>query len=263
MRKKLALLISGNGTTAEVVIKACKNGGLTDFDPFVISSRKDALGIERTRNLGVETFVVDRDSFTNIDDFGDELLKKLDEQKTDFILLCGWLPLITSNIIEAFRNKIINQHPGALDPGRAGFGGKGLSNPFRVTCAAISYCWLTGEKPWIESDIHFVTENFDSGELLRILKVDLPFEMKKMTLDEIKKNKEDLIEKTKEAVRLLYPVEYKNVIQTLQKFADGKIEIVKREKPLIPKENVEFLESAKELAIELFPHQNLVVEEYK
>ena len=263
MQKRLALLISGNGTTAEAVIKACQDSQLNGFDPFVISSRSDAPGIERAKKLGVETFVIDRDKFDSIDKFGEELLNKLKELKTDFILLCGWLPLITSNIIDTYRNKIINQHPGALDPGRAGFGGKGLSNPFRVTCAVIVYCWLTGEKSWTESDIHYVTENFDQGELVRVLKVELPFEKIKLSLDQMKQNEDELVEKTKEAVKILYPLEYQNVINTLQKFANGDVGIFKRKYPLIPQENIPLLSAAKEIAIKLFPHQNLSADNYE
>lgn len=261
--KKLALLISGNGTTAEAVIRACKEGKLTGFDPFVISSSPTALGVERAKKLGVSTFVVERDKFESIDKFGEELLKKLRGLNTDFILLCGWLPLITTNVIDTYRNKIINQHPGALDPGSAGFGGKGLSNPFRVTCSVIAYCWLTGEKPWTESDIHFVAEDFDQGELVGTLRVDLPLEKKQLTLEEVKENKEELIEKTKEAVKILYPLEYQNVINTLQKFANGDIEIFKRKYPLIPKENIPLMSAAKEIAIKLFPHQNLSADNYE
>ncbi|MBI2011881.1 hypothetical protein HYS91_03880 [Candidatus Daviesbacteria bacterium] len=254
---KTALLISGNGTTAEAVIKACQDRRLKNIDPFVISSKSDVPGIERAKKLNIATYVVDKKLFKSLEEFGEELLKVLENLRTELILLCGWIPLIPGNIILRYKNRIINQHPGPLDPGRADFGGKGLSTPYRVTCARVGYVWLTGEDPWTEATTQFVEEKFDKGEVIKALKVDLPIDKRQISFARLFQNQDELMETTKKCVEYLYPHEYQNVVDTLKDFSFGIVKNFKRAKPLIPSKNIYLLEQAKDLAIKLYPVFNL------
>ena len=123
---RFAMLISGSGTTAEAVLKAWRNGEIDSMLPVaVIASRSDALGIEKARALGVPTFVADNSI----------LLPLLRQLRVDVGFQNGWLPLTPALMVRAYKGRIINQHPGPLDPaGPVDFGGHGMYGA-RVTAA--------------------------------------------------------------------------------------------------------------------------------
>lgn len=254
---RTAILISGNGTTAEAVIKACQNNTLTGIEPFVISSNPNAKGNERVKELGIEPHILDKNSFSSTKEFADVLYELIEKLDPDLISLQGWLHLIPVEIVQKFRNRIVNQHPGPIDPGREGFGGVGMSTPYRVNCALLAYVWMSGEKLAAESDTHFVTEEFDQGDLIRIQEMPIPLKKNLVTIKELRENREELIQTTHEVQRKFYPVEHENVIATLQLFTDGKAKPIKRDKPLIRDDKIPLLLEAKNLAMELFPKYNL------
>lgn len=255
--KKVVILISGGGTTAEATIKAIKKNELTGLTPVVISSNKNAKGNERVRNLGIELHIIDKDDYEIRANFYKKLEHLLDEIEPDIISLQGWLLLIPKSIVQKYNGKIINQHPGPLDPGRPDFGGKGMLTPYRTNSARIAYVWATGEDAWTESDTHFVTEEFDKGGIIRTEKMTIPEKNKKITIQELRANPEELVQTTHEVQKMFYAVEHHNVIKSLQLFADGKVQEWKREKPLVKDEYVSILTDAKKLATELFPNYNL------
>ncbi len=254
--KNVAILISGGGTTAEATIKAAQNGQLKDIKIFVISSNPNAKGNERVKSLGITPFILDREKFTK-EEFDKKLFDLLDDLQIDIISLQGWLLLIASEIVKKYQGRIFNQHPGPMDPGRPDFGGVGMSTPYRVNSALLAYIWTTGENLTAESDTHFVTEEFDMGDLIRTEGMDIPRKEKLVTIEQLRQNPQELIDTTHIVQKEFYPVEHKNVIATLQLFLEGKAAGIKREKPLIPDKNVDILNEAKKLAMELFPKHNL------
>ena len=147
----------------------------------------------------------------------------------------------------------INQHPGPLDGKRKDFGGKGMYGS-RVTCARLVYEWVTEKKePWSEATTHHVTQKCDEGELIRVVRMDIDSFNHPVTIAELRKNPDSLVETTKKVQKELLPVEHENVIATLAAFARGVYPSFSRSKPLIPPEQKETLFKAKKLAIELFP----------
>jgi len=246
--KRLAILISGGGTTAEAIIKACQEKRLRGILPtIVISSRFDALGIQKAKNLGVKTIVISPKEFKSKKEFGKRLIRILKKYKIDLVSQNGWLPLTPKQVTEEYRGRIINQHPGPLDPGRKfDFGGKEMYGA-RVMCARLAYAWLTKEKkPWTEATVHFANEQYDKGDLLRTEKMSLPPLRGKF-------NEQILKEKTLELQKQLLPLEHKNVIESLRMLAKGEVKGFRRKKPLIHKKNEKILLKAKEIAFRLFP----------
>lgn len=259
MRKRLktALFISGGGTSACAVLKACLEKKLTQIEPIVISSNPNAKGNQRTAVLGFSPTIIDRTSFATLAKFGNELLSLLQKNKIELIFLQGWIPLIPANVIHAYDGNIVNQHPGPLDPGRIDFGGKGMSTPYRVNCARIAYSWMSGKDNWTQSVTHFVVEEFDMGNLIRTEKMSFPAKKQQLTIASLRKHPQELIETTHEVQKQFYPIEHQNVIATLQLFSDGKAKGFKRKNPLIPSDKIPLVLEAKKLAIELFPSYNL------
>lgn len=252
---RLAIFISGGGTTAEAIIKACKNGELQGISPcLVISSRKNAGGINITKGLGIPTFVVGPKKYKTSKQFGEALLALLKKYQIDIISQNGWLPLTPTNVVTAYRGKIINQHPGPLDPGRKyDFGGKGMYGA-RVIGARLIYSWLTKRDFWTEATTHLVTDKYDEGNLLKTVKLYYKFTSYPNTRKELEKNQEYIINKTKQIQERLILLEHKNMIETLNQFSNGGVKENIRLEVLIAEKNKNILEYAKQLAIELFPY---------
>lgn len=256
---KIALLISGGGTTASAVIEAYQKGELTGITPVgVISSRPDALGIAKAKALGIETFVVERRLYNSPELFGEEILRILRLLHVDLVSQNGWLPLTPDNVIEAYNGMIVNQHPGPLDPGRLiDFGGKGMYGA-RVVCACVAYAWLTGNDFTTEATTHFVAPKlgFDKGDLIRVTKMQIPRRITPVTIADLQLDasiQQDLCKETKDTQKILLPLEHENVIETLRLFAQRKVKGFRRPEPLIPSEYEMHAINAKKIAIQLFP----------
>lgn len=252
---KTALLISGGGTTAEAVIKAAHDKRFKKIEPIlVIASRPDAGGIKKAQNLGVETHVINPADFSSPQRFNELLLKALLDRHIKLVSQNGWLPLTPANVVETYRKRIINQHPGPLDPGRdIDFGGRGMYGS-RVTAARLAYLWATGDDRFTEATTHFVTEEFDRGEIIRAVRMNLPALSRIISIAEMTAKPQPLIEATAQVQAALLPVEHENVIQTLIDFENGEAYGHVRPAPLIPEKYYDILSEAKQLAIQLFPN---------
>src|SRR3989338_6762401 len=126
---KLALFISGGGSTAEAVIVACRKRILKMSPSLVVASKSGIGGIEKAHKLGMEkkdVMIVDPQRFATHQSFGAKLISECRKREIDIIGQFGWLPLTPANLINEFEGRIINQHPGPLDPPRSDFGGKGM-----------------------------------------------------------------------------------------------------------------------------------------
>lgn len=256
---KLAILISGGGTTAQAIIHATKNGSLENLvtPAVVISSNPNATGLMKATQLGIPTEIVERKNYKKDEEFGKDLLQILQKYNVEFISQNGWLPLLPRNVIAEFPNHIINQHPGPLDPGYEDFGGKGMYGA-RVTCARLLYClFIQNTDPWTESDIHYVTNEFDRGSLIRIVKMGLPKVERRITPEDCEYSiavQEYVKHITEQIQAKLLPIEHENVIVSLKEFAKGRMPEKIRESRLVPEENLSVLHTAKKIAIHLFPN---------
>jgi len=251
---RLGVLISGGGSTAEAVIMACQEGRLSRVEPVVvISSRPEAPGIQKARDLGIETLVVQPRRSASPKAFGEELLIILKTANVDLVSQNGWLPKTPDSIVEEYEGRIINQHPGPLDPGRVDFGGWRMYGA-RVTCARLAHQWITGEEnPWTESTIHHVVDEYDQGDLIRVLRMEMTSHFRLETINELGQNPQYLVETTRRVQTQLLPLEHENVIAVLHSFTEGQVPKFERSMPLVPKNDEFIVNQAKELAIQLFP----------
>ena len=145
---KSAVFVSEGGTDLQSVIDAVKNNSINGEIAIVISNRKNAYGLERARQAGIETAVVRKD---------DELIvKMLKERNVGLVVLAGYLAILTDVLIDAYPNKIINIHPSLIPsfcgPGHYGMHvhEKGLARGVKVTGATV----------------HFVSSEVDGGPII-------------------------------------------------------------------------------------------------
>lgn len=144
---RLAVLISGGGTDLQSIIDEHKKGNINCEIALVISNRKSAYGLERAKQAGISTACIKDQK---------ELLKKLQDEKIDFIVLAGYLAILQEDLIKAYPNKIINIHP-SLIPSFCGPGMYGLHVHEAVLAKGVKVSGAT---------VHFVSEEVDGGPII-------------------------------------------------------------------------------------------------
>jgi len=237
---RIALFISGGGTTMEAIIKACKSNILQNIIPvLVVASKSNILGIKKALNCGIQEediVVLNRRSFITEENFGQAILSECKKRNVDFIGQYGWLIKTPQNVCKAYEGKIINQHPGPLDNLRPDFGGRGMYG-LRVHQARIEFVRKTNHDFWTEATAHYVISNFDEGKIIKREQVPI------------------FINDTAEILRArMLPIEHKVQIEVLKDFSEGKVEEFYRDKPLVRVEEENILKECKELAIRMYPN---------
>ena len=151
---RLAVLISGGGTTLLNFLKKIEAGELAADIPLVISSRADAAGVERARKAGLRCEVITRKSFASVEAFSDRIYELCREAQVDLVVLAGFLSLI--RVPTDFRHRVINIHP-ALIPAfcGAGFYGHHVHEAVIARGAKVSGC-----------TVHFADDEYDHGPIV-------------------------------------------------------------------------------------------------
>ncbi len=158
---KIGVLVSGGGSNMQAVIDNIKAGKLKRCEvALVISSKEGAFALERAENENIEHLVI-----TDQEELTQELLAK----GIDIVVLAGYMRVLSSGIIDAYKDRIINIHP-SLIPKYSGMGFYGM----RVHKAVIE----AGEKE-SGATVHLVDEGVDTGRILiqekiEVLKGDTP-----------------------------------------------------------------------------------------
>ena len=115
---RMAVLVSGGGTNLQSIIDAVEAGTLSSQIVCVISNKEIAYGLERAREHNIPAYFINPKE----EDFDEKLLRKLQEEKVDLIVLAGYLKILSPDLIRAYKHRIINIHPSLLPK----FGGKGF-----------------------------------------------------------------------------------------------------------------------------------------
>jgi len=162
--KKIAVFISGGGTDLQSLIDNVheKSGVIR----LVVSSREDAYGLERAKRKGIETMVLPKGDYDNA------LLEELKKREVEWIVLAGFLKILTPAFIRHFPRHIVNIHP-SLIPAFSGPGFYGMRVHEAVYRAGVK---------WSGATVHFVSEVVDGGaillqEVVPVLEADGPEEI--------------------------------------------------------------------------------------
>ena len=154
---RVVVLVSGGGTNLQAIMDAVDNGTITNTEIVgVISNNKNAYALERAAKHGIKNVCVSPKDFASRAEFNEGLLKAVDEMQADLIVLAGFLVVIPEQMIEKYRNRIINVHP-SLIPSFCGTGFYGL----KVHEAALE----KGVKV-VGATVHFVDEGTDTGAII-------------------------------------------------------------------------------------------------
>ena len=151
VRRRLAILLSGRGSNFAAIHDAIVRGELDAEIVCVISNRPNAAGIEHARALGLPAHVIDHRAFDSRAAHEKEVLAVLEKARPDFIVLAGYMRLLSPAFIAAYPMRIVNIHPSLL-PAFPGVDAQAQAVAYGVK---VSGC-----------TVHFVDENLDAGPII-------------------------------------------------------------------------------------------------
>lgn len=201
--QKFAVFISGNGTNLQAIIDSLKKGEINAQLALVISSNEKALGLKRAENAGIKTLVFNPANYTNRQSVDRDIVITLKEHKIDFIVLAGYMRILTPYFVKQFSNKIINVHPSLLPSFK---GADGIKDAFTY---GVKQTGVT---------VHFVNEKMDNGPIIM--------------QDTVKINEEDTLETLEEKI---HRVEHRIYPQAVALFADNRLKVKGRRVTILAK----------------------------
>lgn len=120
-KARLAVLISGSGTNLQAIIDRTRDGYIPDAEVrVVVSNRKAAYGLERARRAGIATEYFPlkpyRDAGKSRSQYDADLAALVERYRPDWVVLAGWMHVMSQAFIERFPNRIVNLHPALPGP---------------------------------------------------------------------------------------------------------------------------------------------------
>lgn len=147
----LGVLASGRGSNFQSIIDNIKSGFIKARIAVLITDNPDAYAIERAKNHGIETLIIQPNEFSNKDSYYSHIANVLKNKGVELVVLAGFMRVVGRALIKEFPNKIINIHP-ALLPSFPGLHGQKQAADYGVK---ISGC-----------TVHFVDADVDTGPII-------------------------------------------------------------------------------------------------
>lgn len=186
----IAVFISGGGTNLQTLIDACSEGKINGSIKLVVSNRRKAYGLERARNANIKAeWIKDNDL----------IIKRLEEEKIDLIVLAGYLAIVPDKLINLYENKIINIHP-SLIPSFCGPGFYGIHVHEEAFKRGVKVAGAT---------VHFVSNVVDGGPIILQEAIDVSKALSPSDMQEM----------------VLLNVEHKLLPEAVRLFCDGKLKV--------------------------------------
>lgn len=149
-RLKIGVLLSGSGTNLQAIIDAIAGGLPTDI-VLVVSSRPDAYGIERARAAGIPTLVMNREKYADVLAADAQIVEALQEAGAEYVVMAGYMRKVTSVMLDAFPNRVLNLHPALLPSFK---GAHAIADAFN---AGVKVTGVT---------VHFANADYDKGPIV-------------------------------------------------------------------------------------------------
>lgn len=147
----IAVFASGRGTNFEAIVKARKRGVFKANLSLLVCDQPRAGVLAKARRAGVKVVLVRREDFSGKKDFEAQIIKYLQQEKIDLIVMAGFMRMLSPEFVRRYRNRAINIHPSLLPA-------------FKGSCAikdAFDYgVKVTGVT------VHFVDELMDHGPII-------------------------------------------------------------------------------------------------
>jgi len=148
---KLGIMASGNGSNFAAVVQAIEDGQLNAEISVLIYNNPDAKVAIKAANCGIKTILLNHREYKNREALDRQIVQTLRQYDVDLVILAGWMRLVTSVLIDAFPDRIMNIHPSLLPSF------KGLHAVEQALQAGVKITGCT---------VHLVCLEVDSGPIL-------------------------------------------------------------------------------------------------
>jgi phosphoribosylglycinamide formyltransferase 1 len=111
MTARLAVLVSGSGSNLQAILDACAAGALDGRVGLVVSNVAGAFALERASAAGVPTCVIERRADEPRPEYDRRLADAVADAQPDWIVLAGWMRLLSGAFLDRFPNRVVNLHP--------------------------------------------------------------------------------------------------------------------------------------------------------
>jgi len=150
-KKKVAVLISGNGSNLQALMDACKDSDYPAEIALVISNKPDAFGLTRAAQSAVKSLVINHKEFDTRESFDEAMHQALISHNIEIVCLAGFMRLLSASFVGKWQDRMINIHPSLL--------------PKYKGANAISNALAAGEKI-TGCTVHYVVPEMDAGEII-------------------------------------------------------------------------------------------------
>ena len=198
----IGVLVSGKGTNLQAIIDAIEKKEFNGKIVVVLSNEKSAYALERARRHGLKAVHLDPALFENRIRYEQEMVRHLRESGVQWVVLAGYMKIISSELLSAYRNHILNIHPSLL-PAFPGLHAQSQALEYGVK---VSGC-----------TVHLVEEGVDSGPVV--------FQAAVPVLDH--DTLETLTRRILEKEHQVYP-------QVLKWISEGRLKVEGRKVTLLP-----------------------------
>lgn len=151
---RLAVLLSGGGTTLLNLLRCIDEGLLNAEIPLVVSSRSTVAGVQRAKKAGLAVRIIRKKDYPDIDAFSKALVKAIDAATVHLVVQAGWLCLW--KLPPRYTNRVMNIHPALLPS----FGGRGMWGHHVHEAVLNAGCKVSG------CTVHFCTNEYDRGPII-------------------------------------------------------------------------------------------------
>jgi phosphoribosylglycinamide formyltransferase-1 len=148
---RIGILASGRGSNFQAIIDAVEAGHIKAVIDILITDNPAAFAVERAKKHGIEHLVMSPKQFASRDEYFQGITDELEGRGVGLVVLAGFMRVVGSPLVDAFRNRIMNVHP-ALLPSFPGLHGQKQAHDYGVK---ISGC-----------TVHFVDEGMDTGPII-------------------------------------------------------------------------------------------------
>ncbi len=150
-RPRIGVLASGSGTNFEAIAAAVRDGALEAELACLVCNNPDATALTRAEKFGVESLLIDHRAYPNRESFDTDVLELLESFDVDWVVMAGWMRLVTGDFIDAYEGRMLNIHPSLLPSFR------GLDAVGQALEAGVCITGVT---------VHHVVREMDAGPIV-------------------------------------------------------------------------------------------------
>jgi len=201
--QRFAVFVSGNGSNLQAIIEALKKEEIKAELALVFSDKRKAYALRRAEAAGIKTLCLERKDYATPQSYEREIVIYLKEERIDFIVLAGYMRLLTPFFIKQYPKKILNIHPSLLPSFK---GTKAIKDTFTYGAKVSGVT------------IHFVDEKMDHGPIIAQEAFKL---IEKETLESLEER--------------IHKLEHKLYPKTISLFVEGRLKVKGRKVRILDK----------------------------